>query len=226
MKPNKRFYGRRRTRSLRQKEKDLMKTFLPEIEIVPSSDGTFLDLSTYFGKSTQQFCLEVGFGKGEHLLWQAQNNEDVGFIGAEPFLNGVASLLSKIKEKNINNIRIFPDTVSQILHSLPSQSINKVFVLFPDPWPKKRHHKRRLIQPSFALQLSQALKVGGIIHLATDWQSYAAQILEVMSNTIGLANVNSENDLSAPYNVRSETKFEHRGLKLGHDVFDYLFKRV
>ena len=71
MKPNKRFYGRRRTRSLRQKEKDLMKTFLPEIEIVPSSDGTFLDLSTYFGKSTQQFCLEVGFGKGEHLLWQA-----------------------------------------------------------------------------------------------------------------------------------------------------------
>ena len=145
MKPNKRFYGRRRIRSLRQKEKDLMKTFLPEIELIPSSDGTFLDLSTYFGKSTQQFWLEVGFGKGEHLLWQAQNNEDVGFIGAEPFLNGVASLLSKIKEKNINNIRIFPDAVSQILHSLPSQSINKVFVLFPDPWPKSRHQKRRLI---------------------------------------------------------------------------------
>ena len=179
MKPNKRFYGRRRTRSLRQKEKDLMKTFLPEIEIVPSSDGTFLDLSTYFGKSTQQFCLEVGFGKGEHLLWQAQNIEDVGFIGAEPFLNGVASLLSKIKEKNINNIRIFPDTVSQILHSLPSQSINKVFVLFPDPWPKSRHQKRRLINIETLDIFARIMTDDAELRLATDDAEYASWMLRL-----------------------------------------------
>ena len=112
-------------------------------------------------------------------MWQAQNNEDVGFIGAEPFLNGVASLLSKIKEKNINNIRIFPDTVSQILHSLPSQSINKVFVLFPDPWPKSRHQKRRLINIETLDIFARIMTDDAELRLATDDAEYASWMLRL-----------------------------------------------
>ena len=179
MQHKKRFYGRRLIRSLRQKEKILMETFLPEIELVPSPDGTFLDLSAHFGESKKEFWLEVGFGKGEHLLWQAHNNNEIGLIGAEPFQNGVASILSKIKEKNISNIRIFPDVVSQILHSLPSQSINRIFVLFPDPWPKSRHQKRRLINIETLDLFARIMIDSAELRLATDDSEYASWMLRL-----------------------------------------------
>jgi len=171
--------------------------------------------------------VEIGFGMGDTLLEFARQSPTADFLGIDVYQPGIGRLYNQLDKYNIKNVRVIVDDAVLVFeHLIQSASLDGIYIFFPDPWPKKRHHKRRLIQTSFALQLSQALKVGGIIHLATDWQSYAAQILEVMSNTIGLANVNSENDLSAPYNVRSETKFEHRGLKLGHDVFDYLFKRV
>lgn len=136
-------YGRRRGKSLRQSQQKLVDGMLPKLTV--PMDGERLTPSDLFSKNQSEYWLEIGFGAGEHLAWQAEHNPDAGIIGCEPFLNGVASLLAKIEAKNLDNVRIHNEAAEHLLAKLPDASIKKAFLLFADPWPKSSHHKRRFV---------------------------------------------------------------------------------
>ena len=140
-------YGRRQDKKLRARPKRLMAELLPRVA-TPDPDAGAIDPSTLF-PDAKEVWLEVGFGGGEHLAWQAEQNPSVGLIGAEPFINGVAKLLAHIEERDLRNVRIHFGDARPLLEALPDASLSKLFVLHPDPWPKKRHHKRRMISPWF-----------------------------------------------------------------------------
>ncbi|MBN9412884.1 MAG: tRNA (guanosine(46)-N7)-methyltransferase TrmB [Candidatus Paracaedimonas acanthamoebae] len=159
------FYGRRKGRSLKKQKTEFLKTLdLYRVKFP-------LDLKEMF-PSVQEICLEIGFGGGEHLAALAEQNPKVGFIGAEAFMNGVASFLQFRFEKQLNNVQLFPDDVRLLLQELPDNSIQKVFILFPDPWPKKKHHKRRIVSPKLVAELSRIVKKGGEVRLASDVADY------------------------------------------------------
>jgi tRNA (guanine-N7-)-methyltransferase len=147
------------------------------------------------------------------------------FLGVEVFNAGVGSLLRRIEDSHIQNLRIIQhDAVEVVRDMIAPDSLAGVHVYFPDPWPKKRHHKRRLLQPPFVSLLASRIAPGGYIHCATDWEDYAVQMLEVLSNEPLLAN--SVDGYAPRPDYRPQTKFETRGLRLGHGVWDLIFKRV
>lgn len=163
-------YGRRQGKPLRAGHQRLMETLLPRIAAPDPAKGA-IDLAGLFpGKD--EFQLEVGFGGGEHLAWQAARAPDAGFIGAEPFLNGVARLLSHIDEGRLENIRVHFGDVRPLIEALPDASLSRVYVLHPDPWPKKRHFKRRMISPWFFREAGRVLKPGGELRVASDIPDY------------------------------------------------------
>lgn len=174
-----RFHGRRRGRRLRARREELVDALLPALEISLPADGGSIDPPALFTPPVRDVWLEIGFGNGEHLVWQAQQHPDIGFIGAEPFLNGVARLLSHIDESDVDNIRVIPDDVRPFLARLPAASLGRVFILFPDPWPKARHHKRRLISGETLDQLAKVMTDGAELRLATDDADYMAWILRI-----------------------------------------------
>ena len=174
-----RFHGRRRGRRLRARRVELVDALLPALEIsLPAGDAT-LDPSALFTPPVREVWLEIGFGNGEHLVWQAQNHTNIGFIGAEPFLNGVARLLSHIADSEIKNIRVVPDDVRPFLSRLPAASLGWVFILFPDPWSKTRHHKRRLVNEETLDRLADVMTNGSELRLATDDVDYMAWMLRI-----------------------------------------------
>ena len=172
-----RFHGRRRGRRLRQQREELVASLLPSLELSLPADDSPLDLAAQFARPVREVWLEIGFGNGEHLIWQAQQNRDVEIIGAEPYLNGVARLLSYIADGDVDNVRIVPDDVRPVLDRLPMASISRAFILFPDPWPKQRHHKRRLVNEETLNQLARVMTDGAELRLATDDADYAAWML-------------------------------------------------
>lgn len=183
-----------------------------------------LDLDAVFGRSGPKI-LEVGFGMGETTARIAAENPHIDYLGIEVHTPGVGALLKRIGELNLTNLRLVQhDALAVIRHMLGEESLDGVHIFFPDPWPKKRHHKRRLVQPPFVQLLTSRLKPGGYVHLATDWEDYAGQMLEVLSVEPGLANT-AEGFAPRPP-TRPLTKFEQRGLRLGHGVWDLLFRRV
>jgi tRNA (guanine-N7-)-methyltransferase len=133
-------------------------------------------LAELFPAPTREVWLEVGFGAGEHLLWQAKHHHQVGFIGCEPFQDGVIKVLSALADAGLRNIRLYPDDARTLLPWLPEGSLGRIFILFPDPWPKTRHHKRRLISPATLAELARVLRPGGELRLATDVDAYAEAI--------------------------------------------------
>jgi tRNA (guanine-N7-)-methyltransferase len=173
------FHGRRRGRRLRAQREELVDALLPALEIPLPPDGGAIDPPALFVRTVREVWLEIGFGNGEHLAWQAQNHPDIGFIGAEPFLNGVARLLSHIDEGGIDNIRVIPDDVRPLLSQLPAASLGRVFILFPDPWPKARHHKRRLVSAEMLDRLADLMADGAELRLATDDADYMAWMLRI-----------------------------------------------
>jgi len=150
----------------------LLQTLLPQLTINPVKNA---DPRGYFLRPSKQVWLEVGFGAGEHLVWQAENNPDVGLIGCEPYISGQAKLLSKIADSNLSNIRLYPEDARDVIAALPDQSLDRVFILFPDPWPKKRHHKRRFIQKETLDELARVMKKGAELRFASDDPDYSAQ---------------------------------------------------
>ena len=161
-----RFYGRRKGRTLRRGMRALLSEMLPGLRL----DAT-RPLATQFGQANlrqSDLALEIGFGGGEHLAGLAEANPEVNFIGAEPFLNGVASLLRHIQTRHLSNIRIWDDDVRLILPFLPAAGLSRVFIMFPDPWPKKRHAARRILQPEMMDILAQSIRPGGQLVLASD----------------------------------------------------------
>ena len=181
-----------------------------------------LDLNAAFGRAAPKI-LEIGCGMGETTAAIAAAHPDIDYLGIEVHTPGVGSLLKLIEEKGLANVRVVQhDAVEVLQHMIPPASLDGVHIFFPDPWPKKRHHKRRLIQPSFAALLAQKLKVGGYVHAATDWHEYAQQILAVLTQTPQLTNTV---EAYAEPGARPRTKFEARGLKLGHGVWDMVFRK-
>jgi tRNA (guanine-N7-)-methyltransferase len=169
--------------------------------------------------------VEVGFGMGETTARIAAENPGTNYLGIEVHAPGVGSLLKQVEEKGLANVRVIThDAVEVMRDMVPPDSLAAIHVYFPDPWPKKRHHKRRLIQPEFAALAASRLAPGGHLHVATDWQEYAEHVLQVLSAVPQLRNT-AEGFAPRPA-TRPETKFERRGLKLGHGVWDLLFTRT
>jgi tRNA (guanine-N7-)-methyltransferase len=180
--------------------------------------GAQLDPREIFGR-TAPLVLEIGSGMGETTASIAKERPDTDFIAVEVHAPGVGSLLKLIDKEQLGNLRVIRhDAIEVLEHMIPDASLAGIHLFFPDPWPKKRHHKRRLVQPAFAALAARKLAPGGYLHAATDWEDYAAQIGEVLSGAPGLERV-------AGGVARPATKFELRGLKLGHKVHDFLFRR-
>lgn len=174
-----RSFGRRHGRVLRDWEEEMFREVLPACRLIlPDGEGT-LDVRSLLPQS-QDVWLEIGFGGGEHLATQATRNPQIGFLGCEPFDKGVAKLLRSVREDALGNIRVFMDDARLLLARLPEASLGRIFILFPDPWPKARHHKRRLVQPALIPLLARTLRPGGELRLASDHVDYVAWMLEVM----------------------------------------------
>jgi len=195
------------------------------IEYVPQA----LNISTIFPEHSNETPLvfEIGFGMGEATASIAQTLSNTNFICCEVHDPGVGALLKRIGENDIKNIRIIQhDAVEVLEHMIQHLCLDGIHIFFPDPWHKKKHNKRRLVQSEFIKSIVPKLKVGGYIHCATDWEAYAVQMLEVLSNEKTLSNTSTE---SSGYAIKPEyrplTKFESRGLKLGHGVWDLVFKK-
>jgi tRNA (guanine-N7-)-methyltransferase len=184
-----------------------------------------LDLNASFGRTESKKILEIGFGMGDATAKIAQTLPDHDFLAVEVHTPGVGSLLKLMQEGDIHNIRIIQhDAVEVLQNMLLDQSLDGVHIFFPDPWHKKRHNKRRLIQAEFVKLLCSKLKVGAYIHVATDWQEYAEWVLEVLQAEPQLQN--TALDYAEKPSYRPLTKFENRGIKLGHGVWDLVYKRV
>ncbi len=171
--PPLRSYGRIKSRPIKPRQAGLLETLLPKITI---PDGP-IDPAA-LKPDAREVWLEIGFGGGEHMATQAERHRDVLILGAEPFLNGVASAVRHIDERGLNNVRLRMGDARQLLMDLPDASLTRVFILFPDPWPKARHHKRRIIQAETIAELARVLKLDGRLRFATDWADYAAWTLE------------------------------------------------
>lgn len=182
-----------------------------------------LDFEAAFGRPGPSW-LEIGFGMGETTAKIAQAHPDVNYLGVEVYPAGVGAMIKRIEEEGIRNVRIMSHDVIDIVENMiPDASLDRVLIYFPDPWRKKKHHKRRLVRPDFISPLCDKLKPGGLLHCATDWENYAEQMLEVLQAEPKLRNTC---DGFAPRpDERPLTKFENRGIKLGHGVWDLLYLR-
>ena len=183
-----------------------------------------LELPKTFGRQDSLKILEIGFGMGETTATIAQTMPERDFLGVEVHTPGVGGLLKLIGEKSLSNVRIIQhDVVDVLSHMIADASLDGVHIFFPDPWHKKRHHKRRLIQAEFVKLLCSKLKSCAYLHVATDWQEYAEWVLDILKAEPLLAN--SANDYAPKPAYRPLTKFENRGIKLGHGVWDLIFIR-
>jgi tRNA (guanine-N7-)-methyltransferase len=173
--PRHRLYGRAQGKPLSKRQQGLVDELLPRLAI-PAAGEAQLDPARLFA-SAREVWLEIGFGGGEHLAAQAARHADVGLVGAEPFLDGVAKLLTAIDERGLRNVRLHRGDARDLVRRLAPASIARAFILFPDPWPKTRHRKRRLIQPEFLNELARVLQPGAQVRFATDWADYAERAL-------------------------------------------------
>lgn len=186
------------------------------------TNDELLDNQQLFG-NTQAVILDIGFGNGEALHFLAVNHPHLNFLGVEVYRPGIGSLLRKLAEAELNNVRIINVDAMQLLReNISLKSLACVLVWFPDPWPKKRHHKRRLIQPEFLQLVASKLTHNGELNVATDWQPYAKQIQE----TVLQSNLFEVLEQSKLFNQRPKTKFEQRGERLGHSVFSEVYKKI
>lgn len=185
-----------------------------------------LDYKHIFGR-TAPITLEIGFGMGQSLFTMAQQTPEEDFIGIEVHKPGVGALIGLLQESPLPNIKIFNcDAIDVLKQAVPNDSLNRLLLFFPDPWHKTRHHKRRIVQADFVQLVRSKLRIGGILHMATDWQPYAEHMLDTMQTAQGFQNMAANNHYIPRPSERPKTKFENRGEKLGHDVWDLKFKRI
>lgn len=187
-------------------------------------DG-MLPLEKLFGG--RPLILEIGFGNGESLVDMAQQQDHNEFIGIEVHRPGVGKIIADARNKNIKNLKVYCADAAEVLKQcIPDKSLDRVQIFFPDPWHKRRHHKRRLIQGEFIDLVINKLKPGGRIHVATDWQHYAEQVVTELKINPQLKNMATDSDYCPRPSYRHETKFERRGLKLGHGIWDIVFQKL
>lgn len=183
-----------------------------------------LDLAATFGRRAP-VILEIGFGNGDALVAAAASHPEQDFLGVEVHRPGVGSLLLKLEAAKIQNARVVVADANELLARLPPASLHGIHLFFPDPWPKKRHHKRRLMQPTFAARLCDVLESGGYIHCTTDWEDYATQMREVLEATPGLGNTAGADGYVDRPATRPLTRFEQRGRAAGRPVWDLFIRR-
>lgn len=185
-----------------------------------------LDTEAQFGRNAPK-VLEIGFGMGGSLVQMVQAEPDKDFIGIEVHTPGVGSLINDVGNLDLPNLRVYlADAIDVLEDCIPDASIDRLQIYFPDPWHKKKHNKRRLIQSDFIQKIRPKLKDEGVLHLATDWEHYAEQMLKVMEAAEGFENTAGSAQYSPRPDFRPVTKFEQRGERLGHGVWDLLYKRV
>ena len=184
-----------------------------------------LDLAAIFGRAAPR-CLEIGFGAGEVIGSLAENNPDTDYLGIEVHRSGVGRLLLRAQVACLNNLRIVcHDAVDVLRDHVPDQCLDEVLIFFPDPWHKKRHHKRRLIEPGFVSIVAAKLRAAGVLRLATDWQDYAQQMLAVCNAEPQLQSLSPDQNFVPRPEFRPPTRFERRGERLGHGVWDLAYSR-
>ncbi len=233
------FFGRRKGRVIRKTKSTLLEKFLPSIRL---NDKTVFDKKTMFGKPVEKINLEIGFGDGIHLAGQAQNNPNIGFIGVEVFQNGVANLLTLITGvkdgKNLpekftltegreDNIRIFDDDARLLFNEIPDGFVDRVFLLFPDPWPKKRHSDRRFVNQSNLKELARIIKKGGILRIATDHKVYKSWVLRTMHQCPDFIwTAKCSNDWRNEPVDWVKTKYQQKALREGRKPVFFEYERI
>lgn len=214
-----------RTGRMTERQKAALDLGWPEYGL--AQEQGMVDLPQLFGRHAP-VVFEIGFGNGDSLFSMAQSAPEKDFIGVEVHTPGVGRLLHNAQEAKLTNLRVYrEDAVEVLKQCIPNQSLSTVQLFFPDPWHKKKHHKRRIVQPSFAELIRQKLVPGGTFHMATDWQNYADHMMEVMEAAPGFRN---QSGSGAFHNGRPahrpETKYEKRGQRLGHGVWDLIFEKT
>ncbi len=200
-----RSFGRTKSRTLKPRQANLFDTLLPDIAVTDESlPGILADGKVW---------LEIGFGGGEHLAGQAERNPDVTIIGCEPFLNGVGSLLRHVEDGGLKNVRVLADDARPLIDRLPDASLERIFILFADPWPKARHNKRRFIQTETVNAFARVLKPGGRVRFATDWADYADWALRFFRDSPDFDwQAESPSDWTKPPEDHLTTRYETKGL--------------
>ncbi|MGH8274112.1 MAG: tRNA (guanosine(46)-N7)-methyltransferase TrmB [Gammaproteobacteria bacterium] len=216
-------YVRREGRLTRAQKRALEK-YLPKYAF-PESEAA-VDFAAIFGRRAPT-TLEIGFGNGDALADLAAAHPERNYIGVEVHRPGVGHLLMRLERGGIENVRVANRDGARVLRNeIPDDSLDEILVYFPDPWPKKRHHKRRLIQSEFALMVSAKLTVGGRLELATDWTDYAEQMRGILNGTPGLVNADEEGGFPERPEWRPETRYEIRGRREGHQIYDLAYRRA
>lgn len=218
------FFGRRKGRPLGDQTVNLLENTLPKLTIT-IEDKVAVNPADLFDKSFDAFALEIGFGGGEHLAHQAHQNPHMGYLGVEVFLNGVASLLNHMDRQVLDNIRIYPDDVRPFLDKLKDQSLAQIFVLFPDPWPKARHHKRRIIQEDRIKIFARLLQKGGTLCMATDVPGYLEWMQDIMSSVEGFKLKHLYTTKTKPESW-IETRYEEKAREKGRISTYLIYERL
>ena len=221
-----RSFGRRHGRKFSASQERLLAEDLPRVAIDLAAPAP-QQASELFAAPVRDVWLEIGFGGGEHLIWQAENHPDVGLIGCEPYLDGVVKVLAAIRSQQLDRIRLHADDARPLLRWLPEASIARAFVLFPDPWPKAKHHKRRLISPSMADALARVIRPGGELRIGTDIGDYARTALRAM---VGSADFQWLAKGPSDWRVRPadwpQTRYEQKAMAAGRRCYYLRFERV
>jgi tRNA (guanine-N7-)-methyltransferase len=219
-------YGRRTGHRLRPGRRRLLEELLPQLQVRLPETGT-LDPATLFAQPPERLWLEIGFGGGEHLAAQAAAHPQIGMIGCEPFVSGVARLLSLIDARDLRNIRLYTDDARLLLQALPDACLERIFILFPDPWPKTRHHKRRIVNPATAAEFVRLLQPGGELRLATDDVGYARAMLLALRGQPALQwQARRPTDWRERSVDQPQTRYESKALAAGRACVHLRFART
>ncbi len=235
------FFGRRQGRTIHKAKSFLLENFLPQIR-VPAAEK--IDINTLFGQKKDKYCLEIGFGDGDHLAALAKRNPQIGYIGVEVYKNGVANLLSLLtgiheadqcentaplgpEAGRSDNVRVFDDDVRLLFAALPAEFFDKVYLLFPDPWPKTRHAERRFVNEANLRELARIIKKGGILQIATDHQVYKRWVmLQMRGRSDFVWTAQSSDDWRNPPADWAETKYQRKAVREGRRPVFFEYRRV
>lgn len=229
--PWRNFYGRRKGKGLRPSQEKYLDEDLAALSPGPvgweeNPDRQALDLASVFPDASE-YWLEIGFGGGEHLVHQASNYPNVGIIGCEPYINGVAMLLGKVREAQVSNLRIHPGDARDMFDVIPDGTLSRVFLLYPDPWPKKRHHRRRFVTPEHLEPLARKMKSGAILRVATDIEDYVRQTLEQVAFKGDFEWLTERStDWKVPWGDWISTRYEQKALRERRVPHYLTFRRV
>ena len=218
------FFGRRKTQGLGARKTALVETLLPRLRV--DASGPIDDVHALFGSSHDAVHLEIGFGGGEHLAARAAREPEIGFIGAEAFVNGVAKLVGLVEDGGLANVRVHDEDAAALLDALPQGQIERIDLLYPDPWPKRRHHKRRFVNARNLARIARALAPGGTFRFASDWPDYVNWTLEHVQREPGLEwTARRAADWKKPWEGWHRTRYEAKALREGRVAAYLVFRR-